>query len=123
MWITELKDDEIFVFGSNEAGIMGAGAAKQALKWGAEYGKGFGHFGQTFAIPTKDMAIRTLPLNIINDYVKVFIRYAQNYHEYKFLLTPIGTGLAGCHALDIAPMFKDATSNVIMPEEFKKYLK
>lgn len=51
--ITELKANEIFVFGSNEEGYHGAGAAKQALKFGAIMGKGFGFGGNTFAIPTK----------------------------------------------------------------------
>ena len=47
--ITELKDNEIFVFGSNESGIHesgihGAGAAKLAKeKFGAILGKGHGY--------------------------------------------------------------------------------
>ena len=32
--ITGLQENEVFVFGSNEAGIHGAGAAKTALQWG-----------------------------------------------------------------------------------------
>lgn len=64
--ITELKENQVFVFGSNEAGIHGAGAAKTALeKFGARMYQGFGHFGQSFAIPTKDKEIRTLPLSSI----------------------------------------------------------
>ena len=117
-WITELRDNEIFVFGSNEAGIHGAGAAKQALKWGAVYGQGFGHFGDTFAIPTKDMKVDKLPIDIIEMYVKVFLRYAQNRPPWRFLLTPIGTGLAGLNASAIAPMFRKAPPNVILPKEF-----
>lgn len=57
MIITELKDNEVFVFGSNRAGRHGAGVAKTALKWGAVYGQGE---GQTYAIPTKDENIKTL---------------------------------------------------------------
>ena len=37
--------NEIFVFGSNLAGIHGAGAAKVALKFGARYGHGIGLYG------------------------------------------------------------------------------
>jgi hypothetical protein len=60
--IKELKDGEIFVFGSNLAGTHGAGAAKQALKFGAVYGEGNGRCGwSTYAIPTKDKNIKTLP--------------------------------------------------------------
>ena len=41
--ITELKSNEVFVFGSNLAGIHGAGAAKLAYeKFGANRGQGFG---------------------------------------------------------------------------------
>jgi hypothetical protein len=32
--ITSLQDNEVFVFGSNEAGRHGKGAAKLALQWG-----------------------------------------------------------------------------------------
>ena len=117
-WITELRDNEIFVFGSNENGIHGAGAAKQAMKWGAVYGQGFGHFGDTFAIPTKDMKIDTLPIEVIEMYVRVFLRYAGNRPPWKFLLTPIVTGLAGLSASAIAPLFRKAPPNVILPKEF-----
>ena len=41
--ITKLKDNEIFIFGSNLSGRHGKGAAKTALGWGAKWGqaKGF----------------------------------------------------------------------------------
>lgn len=53
--IQTLKENEVFVFGSNLAGIHGAGAAKLAYeKFGAIKGQGFGLQGQSFAIPTKD---------------------------------------------------------------------
>ena len=38
--ITSLGPNEIFTFGSNLEGRHGKGAAKQALQWGAVYGKG-----------------------------------------------------------------------------------
>lgn len=40
--ITSLKDNEIFVFGSNPEGRHGAVSAKVAIKFGAKYGKGRG---------------------------------------------------------------------------------
>ncbi len=41
--ITSLKEDEVFVFGSNLAGIHGGGAAKVAYqKFGAVMGQGVG---------------------------------------------------------------------------------
>tara|TARA_Y100000310_G_C20599210_1_gene772106 strand:+ start:312 stop:806 length:495 start_codon:yes stop_codon:yes gene_type:complete len=53
--ITELGDDEIFVFGSNPEGRHGMGAAMAALKFGATYGKGRGRQGNTYALVTKNL--------------------------------------------------------------------
>jgi hypothetical protein len=121
--ITKLKPYEIFVFGSNEAGIHGAGAARVANKlFGAEFGKGFGRTGQTYAIPTKNHMIKTLSLPAIEKYVKQFIEESKNYSYLTFLVTEIGCGLAGYTPKDIAPMFKDAPENIVLPETFWKIL-
>lgn len=110
----------IFVFGSNEAGIHGAGAALEARKkYGAKMGIGFGHIGNSFAIPTKDENIKTLPLNQIQKYVDMFIAYAQITPELKYLVTRIGCGLAGYKDSDIAPMFKNAPNNCELPEGWR----
>ena len=72
--ITKLETNEIFVFGSNEGGRHGKGAAKQALTWGAKFGQASGLQGRTYGIPTKDKTIRrTLTLNEIKPYVDKFI--------------------------------------------------
>lgn len=110
----------IFVFGSNEAGIHGAGAALEARKnYGAKIGIGFGHIGNSFAIPTKDKNIETLPLNQIQKYVDMFIAYAQATPTEKYLVTRIGCGLAGYKDSDIAPMFKNAPNNCELPEGWR----
>ena len=55
--ITELKPNEIFVFGSNLQGYHGGGAARLAMnQWGAVWGQGTGLQGQTYAIPTCKVA-------------------------------------------------------------------
>jgi hypothetical protein len=123
--ITELTDNEVFVFGSNLSGRHGAGAAKQALKWGAKLGRGIGLYGKTYAIPTVNATITSkLPLRDINDYVKEFIDFARSHKELDFLVTAIGCGLAGWTPEDIAPMFLEATvlENVSLPKEFWKVL-
>lgn len=122
--ITELKDDEVFCFGANLAGRHGAGAAKLAVKFGAVYGNGNGHAGQTYAIPTKDFKIKTLPIEKIGWYVNLFINYARLYSEKTFLVTAIGTGLAGYTAEQIAPLFKEAVhiDNIHLPESFWQVL-
>lgn len=53
--IPQLKNNEIFVFGSNPQGIHGAGGARAALVFGAQFGVGRGLVGQTYALPTKNL--------------------------------------------------------------------
>lgn len=53
--IKELKENQIFVFGSNPQGRHGAGAAKAAMSFGAKYGIGRGLQGQTYALITKNL--------------------------------------------------------------------
>ena len=51
--ITELKENQIFVFGSNLAGMHGGGAARLAYdRFGAVWGQGVGLQGQSYGIPT-----------------------------------------------------------------------
>jgi hypothetical protein len=125
--ISQLKENEIFVFGSNEAGIHGAGAALQAMQdFGAKFSVGFGPQGQTFAIPTKDWTIKTLPVKFIKPYVDSFLSYTQTRPDLTFLVTEIGCGLAGYTPEDIAPLFKMIPylkdKNVILPDSFIKAL-
>jgi hypothetical protein len=123
--ITHLEPNQIFVYGANEKGVHGAGAAKLALKWGAKmYDYGFN--GQTYGIPTKDKKIQTLPLDKIQVHVDDFLALAFSHTEYEFLVSKIGCGLAGYRPEDIAPLFKiiktGVFENVILPEEFYKYI-
>jgi hypothetical protein len=121
--IKQLKPNEIFVFGSNLAGIHGAGAAKFAHKvFGAEFNIGVGPTGRCYAIPTKDEDIWTLPLNRIQGYIVDFLEYANEHPELTFLVTPVGCGLAGWTPDDIAPFFNNHPINVILPLEFHRVL-
>lgn len=114
----------VFVFGSNEAGRHGAGAAKTAhMKYGAQYGKGFGHYGDSFAIPTKDFQLNSLSLENIELYIQGFKAYAINHHELSFKVTRIGCGLAGFADRVIAPFFVDAPDNCSFDDAWLNYLK
>ena len=107
---------EIFVFGSNLAGRHGKGAALTAYRnYGAIYGQGIGIQGNSYAIPTKDEQIQTLPLHKIKKYVEQFIKFAKLNPDMIFKVTAIGTGLAGYDEVDIAPMFNNAPDNCILP--------
>lgn len=113
----------VFVFGSNLAGRHGKGAAKQAVDhWGASYGNGHGPQGEAYAIPTKDRELRVLSRAEIEFGVRSFKDYASKTPNDTFLVTAIGTGLAGYSHSVIAPMFKDAPENCVLPEEWRTYL-
>lgn len=114
---------KIFVFGSNLAGIHGAGAAKFAmLNRGARWGHGIGFHGNSYAIPTKDENIRTLPLPEILKHVQKFMQFAAENPELEFEVTRIGCGLAGYKDGDIAPMFQGAPLNCELPEGWRDFL-
>lgn len=124
--IKALKACEIFVFGSNESGRHGRGAARQAMKWGAVYGQAEGLMGSTYGIPTKNAAItQTLPIEKIQLYVLTFIEFAKSRPDLTFLVTEIGCGLAGLHPKQVAPLFAGAVavSNIHLPKRFWEALK
>lgn len=120
--ITSIAENEVFVFGSNLAGIHGAGAAAMAhRKFGAAWGVGLGLTGQCYAIATKDEHIHTLPLEQIGWQVGLFLRYAERNPDKTFLVTAIGCGLAGYSESEIAPLFRmfgKIPANVALPVEW-----
>src|SRR3954462_15269958 len=106
----------VFVFGSNERGVHGGGAAYDALKqWGAKWGRGVGPQGASYAIPTKRDVSTTLPLDAIANYVEGFLGYAEAHPEIDFQVTRIGCGFAGYDDRDIAPLFQGAPPNCHLP--------
>ena len=119
--ITELKPDEVFVFGSNLEGMHGGGAAYYAFRhFGAAMGCGVGLRGQSYAIPTMQGGVET-----IKPYVDDFIAFAKDHPELFFLVTRIGCGIAGFKDKEIAPLFGEAAvvPNICLPETFVKALK
>lgn len=110
----------IFVFGSNEAGRHGKGAALFARQHhGAIYGVGEGRTGNSYAIPTKDYNLKTRSLEAIRESVERFLDYALNNPKLHFEVTKIGCGLAGYKEHEIVPMFKDAPSNCYLPNNWR----
>lgn len=119
--IKRLAPKEIFVFGSNQSGRHGKGAAKTALTWGAIWGQAEGLQGRTYGIPTKNSSItKTLALDEIKSYVDRFITFAKENPTLIFLVTEVGCGLAGLRPKDVAPLFKDALNveNIHLPAKF-----
>ena len=114
--ITSLRADEVFVFGSNLAGMHGGGAAYAAFKkFGAIWGRGVGLQGQSYAIPTMQGGVET-----IRPYVDDFIDFAKDHPDLFFYVTRIGCGIAGFADAEIAPLFAAARAvpNICLPESF-----
>jgi hypothetical protein len=113
----------VFVFGSNLAGRHGAGTALWALNHcGAIYGQGEGLQGDSYAIPTKDRRIKTLPISDIVPAIERFKEFARTRPDLEFEVTNIGCGLAGYSPSDIAPLFIYSPPNVKFSETFQKII-
>jgi len=115
---------EIFVFGSNLAGIHGAGAARAAYDhYGAVWGRGLGVFGLSYALPTKNHLIDSLHFECVKAFIEQFAYFSRsNYQTQKYFVTRVGCGLAGYQNSDIAPLFKGVADNCNMPIEWKEWL-
>lgn len=111
----------VIVFSSNDAGIHTAGTAKVAYeKHGARYGKSYGHYGDSFAIPTRDQVFQPLRLGIIRDYVRGFLAYAKGHHKLEFQVMMLGnTDLTN---EQLASLFEGAPNNVLFDRAWYPYL-
>ena len=117
--IRHLKENEIFVFGSNVNGYHGGGAAAAAMHhFGAVWGKGEGLQGKSYAIPTMEGYEK------LKEAVDRFTDFAEQHQELRFLVTAIGCGSAGYSPREIAPLFKGCIylENVALPSGFWKVL-
>lgn len=111
--ITALSPDEVFVFGSNARGRHGSGAARFAMEhFGAVRGQGHGHHGQSYAIDTMS-GIETMA-----EEIRTFLTYAANHPATTFLVTAIGSGIAGYTPAEVAVLFTDVPANVALPRSF-----
>lgn len=111
--IEELKSNEVFVFGSNGQGRHGAGAAKTALdKFGAVLGQPEGLQGRSYGINTMD------GIEVFKQQTQNFIVFAEEHPELTFLLTAVGTGIAGYTHYEAKALFKNLPKNVIKPKEW-----
>ena len=121
--IQELKENQIFVFGSNMNGNHAGGAARLAVeKFGAIMGEAKGIQGQSYAIPTLDKDMQKVTEEKLLVFLENFGNYANEHPEKEFLLTAIGTGIAGFDASYMAYMVLRANlpDNVTLPKEFVK---
>lgn len=116
--ITELKDNQYFVFGSNTQGRHGKGAALIAReKFGAIYGQAKGFQGRSYAIITKDLTKKVHPSIreevIVGQIAELYdIANFQRLLNKEFIMAWTGDGfnLNGYTSVEMAIMFLQATS-------------
>jgi hypothetical protein len=126
--ITELEPHQVFVFGSNSKGIHKKGAALMAYeKFGAVLGIASGIQGSSYAIVTKkDWKVKqSSTLMEIKHEIAELLTFAEQFPEYEFLVTKIGTGLGGYTVSQIRNLFLELHTeyalpdNIVLPEEFE----
>lgn len=118
--VHSLKENQIFVFGSNLAGHHIGGAAKQAFEqFGAITGKGKGLQGQSYAFPTlgKDMYQLT-DYELRNNVADLYFE-CQGNRDKEFLLTKVGCGIAGYPEEQMKALFSNPPVNLVLPENWK----
>ena len=129
-FITQLKDNQIFVFGSNTQGRHGKGAALIARnKFGAIYGQAEGPQGQSYAIITKDLTKSIHPSRTkeqITQQIHDLYEYARNNPDKEFLVAYSGTGtnLNAYSNKEMADMFSSEVipNNIMFEDEFNSLL-
>ncbi len=129
-FITQLKDNQIFVFGSNTQGKHGKGAALIARnKFGAIYGQAEGPQGQSYAIITKDLTKSIHPSRTkeqITQQIHDLYEYARNNPDKEFLVAYSGTGtnLNAYSNKEMADMFSSEVipNNIMFEDEFNSLL-
>lgn len=129
-FITQLKDNQIFVFGSNTQGRHGKGAALLARnKFGAIYGQAEGPQGQSYAIITKDLTKSVHPSRTkeqIIQQIHGLYEYARNNPDKEFLVAYSGTGtnLNAYSNKEMAGMFSSEVipNNIIFEDKFNSLL-
>jgi hypothetical protein len=118
----------IFVFGSNPEGRHGRGAAKVAVDhFGAKYGKGEGLYGNSYALPTKDLRIKGMrsisKQNIIRS-IQTLYKVAAENPDKLFHIAYRNThkiSLNGYTGIEMIAMFKSAgviPPNIVVSKEW-----
>jgi hypothetical protein len=124
--IQSLKPNEVFVFGSNAEGIHGKGAALLAKnKFGAKQGQSEGLQGQSYAVITKKnwRVEKSSTLQEIGKGLQDMLLFAKENPSKKFLVTKLGSSLAGYSVNDIKGLFEKLKNiipnNVVLPIEYE----
>jgi hypothetical protein len=124
--VTSLKPNEVFVFGSNAEGVHGKGAALLAKNnFGAKQGQAEGLQGQAYGVITKKnwRVEKSSTLSEIGKGLQDMLLFAKANQNKKFLVTKLGSSLAGYSIEEIKGLFEKLKNiipnNVILPKEYE----
>lgn len=128
--ISYLKENQVFVFGSNPQGRHGKGSALTALeKFGAVYGQGYGWQGKSYAIVTKELRKDqpAITKEQIIHQIRVLYGLALIMPEIEFLIVYRANtkNLNGFTSMEMAEMFscsKMIPENIVFEDEFAKMI-
>lgn len=112
-FITDLKPNQIIVVGTNMNGEHLGGAAAQAHRsFGLEWGVVEGISGHTYAFPTLTKNMKQFLPTMLRNPADRLKRYATSNPDIEFLLTPVGTGIAGYPKEVIEELFRSLPENI-----------
>lgn len=105
-----------YVFGTSIAADHARDSASHAVKFhGAEVGKWNGAMGNAYAIPYRNSEQQLLALDVIQNYVREFIRYANEHPGVTFRIARFGCEKQAYTDFAISTLFGDAPRNCILP--------
>jgi hypothetical protein len=122
--IQSLKDNEVFVFGTNQFAKHAGGAAMIAAeKFGTLNGIApIGLCGQSYGIITTSFTDQPVSLHFVQLQVEALYEFARLRPELTFYVTKIGTGIAGFPMAEMQDLFFQVhiqkPNNIILPKEF-----
>ena len=114
--ITHLRENQIFVFGTDRKGSQKQGAAGMAAKrFEAMPGVIEGPTGRCYALPTMGFPFESFSKAVIE-----FEKHIRTHKTQTFLVTPVGCGHAGFDEKKVAGLFIGmiGLTNVMLPETF-----
>ena len=122
--IPDLKENEIYVFGSNRRGEHGyrqsAEIHEKLKRWGAKIGEPYSRQGNIYPIPYWDNYWQPERIPRLKMYIQDLQKYAREHPELTFYVSEVGCGKNESTPKDMAPMFRELRElpNVYLPRSF-----
>lgn len=128
--ISQLNNNQIFVFGSNTEGRHGKGTAKIAYnRYGAKYRQGHGLQGKSYGLITTNLkhnnGYRSVTKTDITENIRKLYEIANMMKDHEFLIayTANGANLNGYSSIEMAEMFTNAgggsiPTNIVFENNF-----